>query len=166
VVSDKHVICKRRKATSGRQGVCLSVACIAANSPIAVEAGEAFTISERNDVWENNPAWIWVWCADQQQRSGWLPKNIIQMNTDSLTGTTRPSSRIRTKMGHLLAAFLYSTMIPSLDCSFRCSQNGAQSLYTFIYLDSYITVVVCFVYNDNLRCICRTNAQTYSGLAS
>src|SRR6266699_2639652 len=36
--------------------------------PIAVEAGEAFAVSEGN--------------------SGWVPKNIIQMGADGLTGTT------------------------------------------------------------------------------
>lgn len=34
--------------------------------PIAVEAIEAFTVSERTDAWESNSAWIWVWCTDQR----------------------------------------------------------------------------------------------------
>ncbi|HKV03126.1 MAG TPA: SH3 domain-containing protein [Ktedonobacteraceae bacterium] len=55
--------------------------------PIAVEAGEAFAVSERNSAWENNPAWIWVWCTDQRGKSGWVPKNIIQMDADGQTGT-------------------------------------------------------------------------------
>ena len=55
---------------------------------IAVEAGEAFTVSERTSAWENNPAWIWVWCTDQRGKSGWVPKNIIQMDADGQTGTT------------------------------------------------------------------------------
>ena len=58
------------------------------SDPIAVAAGEAFTVSERTSAWENNPAWIWVWCTDQRGKSGWVPKNIIQMNTDGRTGTT------------------------------------------------------------------------------
>jgi hypothetical protein len=56
--------------------------------PIAVEAGEAFAVSERTSTWENNPAWIWLWCTDQRGKSGWVPKNIIQMNADGQTGTT------------------------------------------------------------------------------
>ncbi len=56
--------------------------------PIAVEAGEAFAVSERNSAWDHNPAWIWVWCTDQRGKSGWVPKNIIQMGADGLTGTT------------------------------------------------------------------------------
>ena len=41
--------------------------------PIAVEAGEAFAVSERAEPWENNPAWMWVWCCDQQGTCGWVP---------------------------------------------------------------------------------------------
>lgn len=56
--------------------------------PIAVEAGEVFTVSERTTAWENNPSWIWVWCTDQREKSGWVPKKIIQMDTNSQMGTT------------------------------------------------------------------------------
>lgn len=56
--------------------------------PIAMEAGEAFTVSTRTDIWENNPAWVWVWCTDQREKSGWVPKKIIQMEADGQTGTT------------------------------------------------------------------------------
>jgi len=59
------------------------------SDPIAIEAGEAFAVSERTSAWENNPAWIWVWCTDQRERSGWVPKNTIQMDADDQTGTTR-----------------------------------------------------------------------------
>ena len=63
--------------------------------PIAVEAGEAFTVSERTSVWENNPAWIWIWCTDQRGKSGWVPKNIIHMNPDGQTGTTHAAYNAR-----------------------------------------------------------------------
>jgi len=56
--------------------------------PIAVEAGEAFTVSARTSAWEHNPAWMWVWCTDRRGKSGWVPKNSIQMATDGQTGTT------------------------------------------------------------------------------
>lgn len=56
--------------------------------PIEVEAGEAFTVSERTDAWENNPAWMWVWCTDQRGKSGWVPKTSIQMDADGQTGST------------------------------------------------------------------------------
>lgn len=63
--------------------------------PIAVEAGEAFTVSEKTSAWENNPAWIWVWCTDQRGKSGWVPKNIIQMERDGQTGTTHAAYSAR-----------------------------------------------------------------------
>lgn len=56
--------------------------------PIAVEAGEAFAVSEKTSAWENNPVWIWLWCTDQRGKSGWVPKNIIQMSADGRVGTT------------------------------------------------------------------------------
>ena len=56
--------------------------------PIAVETGEAFTVSERTSAWEDNPAWIWVWCTDRREKSGWVPKNIIQLDADGQTGST------------------------------------------------------------------------------
>jgi hypothetical protein len=57
------------------------------SDPIAVEAGEMFAVSIRTSAWENNPAWIWVWCTDQREKSGWVPKNIIQMEADGQTGS-------------------------------------------------------------------------------
>ena len=57
--------------------------------PIAVAAGEAFTVSTRTDSWENNPAWIWVWCTDGRGRSGWVPQTIIQRDPDGQTGSTQ-----------------------------------------------------------------------------
>ena len=63
--------------------------------PIAVEAGEAFAVSERTSVWENNPAWIWVWCTDQRGKSGWVPKTLIQMDADGQTGTTHAAYHAR-----------------------------------------------------------------------
>ncbi|HEU5383879.1 MAG TPA: SH3 domain-containing protein [Ktedonobacteraceae bacterium] len=63
--------------------------------PIAVEAGDAFTVSARTSAWEDNPAWMWVWCTDQRGKSGWVPKNIIQMETDGQTGTTQATYNAR-----------------------------------------------------------------------
>lgn len=63
--------------------------------PMAVEAGEAFTVSERAEPWENTPAWMWVWCTDQRGKSGWVPRNIIQMDTDGQTGTTHAAYNAR-----------------------------------------------------------------------
>jgi Variant SH3 domain len=57
------------------------------SDPLAVEAGETFAVSERTTAWEDNPDWIWVWCTDQREKSGWVPKNIIQMDADGQTGS-------------------------------------------------------------------------------
>ena len=56
---------------------------------IAVEAGEAFTVSESTSAWENNPAWMWVWCTDQRGKSGWVPKDAIDFHASSTTGIAR-----------------------------------------------------------------------------
>lgn len=63
--------------------------------PIAVEAGEVFSVGERSSAWESNPAWMWVWCTDQRGKSGWVPQNIIQMDTDNQTGTTHSAYNAR-----------------------------------------------------------------------
>ena len=64
-------------------------------NPIAVEAGETITVSESTSTWENNPAWVWLWCADQRGKSGWVPKTIIWMDTDSQMGTTHVAYNAR-----------------------------------------------------------------------
>ncbi|GHO44264.1 SH3 domain-containing protein [Ktedonospora formicarum] len=56
--------------------------------PISVEAYESFAVSEKRSAWEDNPAWIWVWCTDQRGKSGWMPKNIIHMDADTKVGMT------------------------------------------------------------------------------
>jgi uncharacterized protein YgiM (DUF1202 family) len=58
------------------------------SDPIAVEAGETFAVSEKNSAWDDNPEWIWVWCTDQRGKSGWVPKNIIQMDAKSQMGSS------------------------------------------------------------------------------
>ena len=63
--------------------------------PIAVEAGEAFAVSERAEPWENNPAWMWVWCTEKLGKSGWVPQRIIQMETDGRMGTTQAAYHAR-----------------------------------------------------------------------
>ncbi|MBO0794509.1 MAG: SH3 domain-containing protein [Ktedonobacteraceae bacterium] len=50
--------------------------------PLSVQAGELFLVSAKTDPWNGNPAWIWVWCTDQRDKGGWVPKNIIEMQAD------------------------------------------------------------------------------------
>ncbi len=57
--------------------------------PIMIQAGEPFQVSEKTDLWDNNPAWLWVWCTDQRGKSAWVPKTIIHLDKDGQTGTTR-----------------------------------------------------------------------------
>lgn len=59
--------------------------------PFTVTIGEVFQVSEKFDTWNNNPQWIWIWCTDQHEKSGWVPKTAIHFNTDGKTGTTRYS---------------------------------------------------------------------------
>src|SRR5579863_1513786 len=59
--------------------------------PIIVQAGESFHVSEKADLWDNNPDWLWVWCTDQRGKSAWVPKTIIQLDKDGQTGTTNCS---------------------------------------------------------------------------
>jgi uncharacterized protein YgiM (DUF1202 family) len=55
--------------------------------PIVVATGETVAVSERISVWEKNPAWTWSWCTDQREKSGWVPKNVIQMDAGGQIGT-------------------------------------------------------------------------------
>ncbi|HLI06802.1 MAG TPA: hypothetical protein VKV40_09555 [Ktedonobacteraceae bacterium] len=41
--------------------------------PIPVQGGEIVTVSGKVDYWNDNPERAWVWCTDQQGRSGWVP---------------------------------------------------------------------------------------------
>lgn len=48
--------------------------------PITMRAGEALEMSGKEDNWNG---WIWVWCTNQQGKSGWVPKGYVEQ-----TGTT------------------------------------------------------------------------------
>lgn len=55
--------------------------------PFRVQSNEPFYVSERIDFWNGNPDWIWIWCTDQHGKSGWVPKNRIHMNSDTINAT-------------------------------------------------------------------------------
>ncbi len=57
--------------------------------PITVQAGEIFKVSKKTDRWNDDPRCVWVWCTDQREKSGWMPKNIIQPVDEGSKGTTR-----------------------------------------------------------------------------
>ena len=57
--------------------------------PIAVSAGESFTVSEHVEIWRGNPQWTWIWCTDQRGKSGWVPKANMAFNANGTSGTAR-----------------------------------------------------------------------------
>jgi hypothetical protein len=61
--------------------------------PFGVTVGETFQVSEKTDVWNSTPDWIWIWCTDQRGKQGWVPQNMITFSSDSRTGTARSSYR-------------------------------------------------------------------------
>lgn len=56
-------------------------------APFSVHAGETFQISERVNLWNDNPAWVWIWCVDFRGRGGWVPKNAFAVSPGGLVGT-------------------------------------------------------------------------------
>ena len=63
--------------------------------PICVSIGETFQVSEKANVWNSNPDWIWIWCTDQRGKQGWVPKKVITFNSDGTTGTARSTYTAR-----------------------------------------------------------------------
>ena len=45
--------------------------------PLSVMAGEPLEVSERVEYWNENPDWIWLWCTNRQEKSGWVPADHI-----------------------------------------------------------------------------------------
>ena len=56
-------------------------------NPFSVTTGEVFQVSEKLDTWNNNPRWIWIWCTDQHERSGWVPIIVIDLIAVGTKGT-------------------------------------------------------------------------------
>jgi hypothetical protein len=54
--------------------------------PLIVSAGDTLEIS-KEEPWDDNPAWIWLWCSNQQGRSGWVPQNYLERSKNQ--GTMR-----------------------------------------------------------------------------
>jgi hypothetical protein len=42
--------------------------------PITLAAGETATLDGREEPWEENPDWIWVWGVNAAGKSGWIPR--------------------------------------------------------------------------------------------
>ncbi|MGO8951127.1 MAG: SH3 domain-containing protein [Ktedonobacterales bacterium] len=59
--------------------------------PLSVKAGEKIAVSEREDAWEGNPEWIWVWCTDPRGKSAWAPADLLE----AVKGHGRSRARAR-----------------------------------------------------------------------
>jgi uncharacterized protein YgiM (DUF1202 family) len=71
--------------------MCQVIAAYQASNPdpLSVSTGEALDIGEKVNYWNGNPNWIWMWCTDRRGKSGWVPKDYIDIDANSTTGTAR-----------------------------------------------------------------------------
>jgi hypothetical protein len=46
--------------------------------PITFHAGEEVAVTDREEPWQENPDWVWVWCTDARGKSGWVPRGYVQ----------------------------------------------------------------------------------------
>ncbi len=47
--------------------------------PITMRAGDTVELSGKEDSWNG---WIWIWCTNQQGKSGWVPKGHVEQIGD------------------------------------------------------------------------------------
>ncbi len=43
--------------------------------PITMHMGDVIDVSDKEDTWNG---WIWIWCINQQGKSGWVPKSYVE----------------------------------------------------------------------------------------
>ena len=53
-------------------------------NPLIVHAGDTLQIS-KEEPWEGNSAWIWLWCTSHHGTSGWVPQSYLERSGN--TGT-------------------------------------------------------------------------------
>lgn len=53
--------------------------------PIHMQAGDEIEVSDKQDLWDKRPEWVWVWCTNRQGKSGWVPKGYFAQH--GTTGT-------------------------------------------------------------------------------
>ena len=76
-------------------------------NPLTVEAGELLIISEKVEYWNGNPDWVWIWCTDARGKTGWVPKGLIDVQSNGLTGIARydyTATELTTTIGEELVA--------------------------------------------------------------
>ncbi len=72
----------REKVRTTRYGYVLDDYQAAYTDPITMKAGEPLILSGKEDNWHG---WTWLWCTNQQGKSGWVPQDyIIQSAKDSV----------------------------------------------------------------------------------
>jgi hypothetical protein len=47
--------------------------------PITLAAGEAATLDGREEAWEGNPDWVWVWGENAAGKGGWIPRPLLRI---------------------------------------------------------------------------------------
>ena len=47
--------------------------------PITLAQGEAATLDGREEPWEDNPDWIWVWGENARGKSGWIARALLRI---------------------------------------------------------------------------------------
>jgi hypothetical protein len=47
--------------------------------PITLARGETTTLDGREELWEDNPDWIWVWGASAQGKGGWIARALLRI---------------------------------------------------------------------------------------
>ena len=47
--------------------------------PITLAQGEAATLDGREDLWEDNPGWVWVWGENAAGKGGWIARPLLRI---------------------------------------------------------------------------------------
>ena len=63
---------------SGRKGRVVKARQPENLDPLGVTSGEELQVSERQDAWQDNLEWIWVWCTDPRNKSAWVPADLLE----------------------------------------------------------------------------------------
>jgi len=47
--------------------------------PISLVEGETATLDGREEPWEDNPDWLWVWGKNAAGKSGWIARPLLRI---------------------------------------------------------------------------------------
>jgi variant SH3 domain-containing protein len=51
--------------------------------PITLAQGEVATLDGREEPWEDNPDWLWVWGENAAGKGGWIPRPLLRIEGSS-----------------------------------------------------------------------------------